>query len=83
MDFFCSSNFVIEHCIEKKSQYGNVPNHTVYFTDLDPGSEMTIFESVLTTFTASVVFRDSWVSRKNWLELKIEPQSVNLACLNW
>ncbi len=55
---------------------------TVYFTDLDQGSKMIIFESIFTTFIASVVFRGPWNSGKNWLELKIEPPFANLACLN-
>jgi len=28
------------------------------------------FESLLTTFGASIIFRGSWVSSKNWLEAK-------------
>jgi hypothetical protein len=49
------------------------PCSTVYFTDLDQGSEMIIYKSILTTFIVSVVFRGSWGSSKNWLKLKIEP----------
>ncbi len=43
---------------------------------------MIIFESILTTFEASFIFRGSWGICKNWPELKIEPPSTNLACLN-
>jgi hypothetical protein len=45
---------------------------TVCFIDLDQGSEMIIFETIFTTFIASVVFRGRWGRGKNWLELKIE-----------
>jgi len=40
---------------------------------------MIIFELILTTFKLSMVFRGIWVSSENWLELKIEPPSANLA----
>ncbi len=46
------------------------------------GSKMIIFESILTTFEASFIFRGSWGSIKNWLELKIEPPLADLALLN-
>jgi hypothetical protein len=42
-------------------------------------SEMIIFESTLTTFEASFIFRGSWGSIKNWLELKIEPPLADFA----
>jgi hypothetical protein len=45
---------------------------TVCFTDLYQDTEMIIFESILTTFIASIVFRDRWRGSKNWLELKIK-----------
>jgi hypothetical protein len=45
---------------------------TVCSTDLDQGSEMINFESILTTLIAIVVFRGDWGSGKKWLELKIE-----------
>ncbi len=45
---------------------------TVYFTDLDQVSEMIIFESVLTTFITSIIFRGRWDSSENKLELKID-----------
>ncbi len=45
----------------------------VCFTDLDQNSERNIFESILTTFRVSIVFRGHWESSKNCLELKIEP----------
>ncbi len=51
-------------------------------TDLDYRSEMIIFESILTFFKLSVVFRGSWGSCVNWLEPKIDPPSVNLVCPN-
>jgi hypothetical protein len=51
---------------------------TFGFTDLDQGSEMIIFESILTTFKASVIFRGQ--SCKNWLGLKTEQPLANLAC---
>jgi hypothetical protein len=37
---------------------------TVCVTDLDQGSEMIIFESILTMFKAGVVFRGHWSSSK-------------------
>jgi hypothetical protein len=43
---------------------------------------MIIFEATLTTFEASLIFRVSWGSIKNWLELKIEPPLADLALLN-
>jgi hypothetical protein len=43
---------------------------------------MIIFESTLTTFKASFIFRGSWGSIKNWLKLKIKPQMADLALLN-
>jgi hypothetical protein len=43
---------------------------TVNLTDLDLKSEMTISDSILTTFQASFNF---WGSCGNWHELKIEP----------
>jgi hypothetical protein len=46
---------------------------TVCFTDLDKGRKMIIFESILTSFIESVIFRGPWGSTKNWLKLKIEP----------
>ncbi len=42
---------------------------TVWFTDLDQGSEMIIFESILTIFIAS---DNHCGSRENWLKLKIK-----------
>jgi len=42
-------------------------------TDLDSWSEMIIFESILTTFKLSIVFRGSWGRSVNWLESKMEP----------
>ncbi len=51
--------------------------YTVCFTELDQGSKMIIFESILSTFIAMVLF-----SSKNWLKLKIKLPLVNLACLN-
>ncbi len=40
------------------------------FHRLYKNSEMTVFESILTTFVKSIIFRGS---SNNWLELKIEP----------
>jgi len=40
------------------------------------------FESILTTFKPSIVFRGSWGRIKNWREPKMEPPSGNLACPN-
>jgi len=42
-----------------------------------------IFESILTTFKLSIIFRGSWGSINNWLEPKIKPLSGNFACPNW
>ncbi len=47
----------------------------VCFTNLDQGSKI-IFESILTTLMASIVFRGNCGSSKNQLELKIEPLSI-------
>ncbi len=55
---------------------------TVCFTGLDQGSEVMIFESILTIFKMSVVFRGVWGSIEKWLELKIKPPKANLACPN-
>ncbi len=38
-------------------------NATVCFTDLDQGSEMIIFESILTTLIANVIFKGGWVGQ--------------------
>jgi hypothetical protein len=46
------------------------------------GIEMIIFESTLTTFEASFIFRGSWGSIKNWLEHKIQPPLADTALLN-
>jgi hypothetical protein len=56
-------------------------NATVSFTDLDQ-SKMIIFEYVMTIFKASIIFRGSWGTSKNWLEHKVKPLKTNLACLN-
>jgi hypothetical protein len=40
------------------------------------------FESILTTFEASFIFRGSWGIIKNWLKLQIEPPLADLALLN-
>jgi hypothetical protein len=45
---------------------------TVSLMDLDQGSEMIIFESILTDFEASTIFSSSRVSGKSWLDLKVE-----------
>jgi hypothetical protein len=42
-----------------------------------PGSSL-----ILTTFKSSGIFGGSWGSSVNWLELKMEPRSGNLACPN-
>jgi hypothetical protein len=44
----------------KKELQGSALHHTVCFTDLDQGSEMIIFELILTTFIASVVYGCYW-----------------------
>ncbi len=56
--------------------------NTVSFDDLDQSTEMIIFESILTTFKASVVFEGFCSSDKNWLKPKNEPTFTNLACPN-
>ena len=50
--------------------------------DLDWQSKMIIFESILTTFEASVIFQGSWGSSKNWLEPETVPPKENLTCPN-
>jgi hypothetical protein len=39
------------------------------------------FESLLTTFIMSFIFRGCWGNNKNWLKLEIEPPKANSACL--
>jgi hypothetical protein len=41
-------------------------------TDLNQGIEMIIFESIMTTFEPSFIFRGSLGSSKNWLEHSIK-----------
>ena len=43
------------------------------YTDLDLRREMTIFDSFLTIFEASVIIWDSWDSSENWLVPKTLP----------
>jgi len=43
---------------------------------------MIIFESIVTTFELSSVFRGSWGNIENWLESKNKPPSGNIACPN-
>jgi hypothetical protein len=58
---------------------GHDPWHTqnnnlipkVCFTDLDQGSEMTIFELILTTFTASIIFEAAGEVAKIGSSLKL------------
>jgi hypothetical protein len=80
LDFFCILRNLIVGAgtIIIRSQ-----SYKFSFMDLDLGSEMISFESVLTTFEASFYFWRSWGSSKNLLELKIEPPYANLTCLNW
>jgi hypothetical protein len=54
-----------------------------FFTDLDPGSKIIIFESILTTFIASIIFKGGYGGSINWLKLKIEPPKANLVCPKW
>ncbi len=42
---------------------------------------MIIFESILTTFIASIANKDRWDNIENWLELKIKAPKANLAYL--
>jgi len=39
---------------------------------------MIIFETILTTFKSSTVFRGSWSSSVKWLEPKIDQSSVQI-----
>jgi len=41
-------------------------------TDVDEQSEMIVFESILTTFELSIVFKGSWGTSEYWLEPKIQ-----------
>jgi len=43
---------------------------------------MIILESILTTFKSSIIFRGSWGSCENLLELNIKPPSASLASPN-
>jgi len=45
-------------------------------------SKIIIFQSILTTFKSSIIFRGSWGSNENWLEPKAEPPLGYLACPN-
>jgi len=57
--------------------------YTECVTDLDKqSSKMIIFESILTTFELSIIFRGSWGSSVNCLEPEIKPPLGNLACQN-
>jgi hypothetical protein len=56
----------------------------VSFKDLNQGSEMIIYEFILTTFKASTIFWVRWGSSKNWLNglsLKSNHQQANFSCL--
>jgi hypothetical protein len=43
--------------------------HTVRLTDLDQDSKMIMFESILTTFIARIIFGGRWGESRNRLEL--------------
>ncbi len=65
-------NFLLKILFHVRLNFGKISRFaTVCFTDLDHVSKMIIFESILFTFIAKVVFRGGWGSKKNWLELKI------------
>jgi hypothetical protein len=58
----------------KRFFYGNTRFfQTGCFAYLDQVCEIIIFESILTTLIASIVFRGGWGSSKKWLELEIKP----------
>jgi hypothetical protein len=67
--FFTFTNYQLAHrtLILKNCQ------DRVCFADLDPGSEMIIFESFLITSVVSIVFISWRGSGENWLELKSKP----------
>ncbi len=50
-----------------------ITRDTVCFTNLDQGSKLIIFESIMTTFIVSVIFKGHLDSSKNWLGLEIKP----------
>jgi hypothetical protein len=45
-------------------------NHSTFYTDLDQGSKVIIFETILTTFMAIIVFVGHWEVAKIGLSLK-------------
>ncbi len=51
----------------------------IYIIVIEP---IIYIELILTTLEATAIFWGSWGSSKNQLELKIEPELTNLACLN-
>ncbi len=65
--------FLFIYCI--KCLIYRIPNRgaSVCFNNLDQGTKMIIFESILTTSIASVILRECLGNSKNWLELKIDP----------
>ena len=57
-----------KNCILMRKKFWRDPTECV--TELDFRPEMIIFESILTTFEASHIFRGSWGSSENQLEPK-------------
>ncbi len=58
-------------CAQMIELNGHRQTNTVSFTDLDQGIELIIFESILTTFIMSIVFRGYRGSRKIGSSLKL------------
>ncbi len=51
-----------------------------WFTDLNHGKELLIFELILTTFDASPIFEAAWAVMK--ISLSLKSNQANLACRN-
>jgi len=72
--------------VNGEQDYGSSSSNGIYntesVTDLDQGLELLIFESILTSFKLSIIFRGNWGSIENWLKPMTKPPLGNLACPN-
>jgi len=76
IEILCVKIFGVKRVLGKNKFLDIFNNFLIWFicvTDLDEGSDMIIFELILTTFKLSAVFRFSSGSSVNWLEPKTEP----------
>ena len=66
--------FVLLNCLQYiYNKTTKLQNDTECVTDLDWRSKMIIFQLVLTTFEASIIFSGRWGSSGNWLKPKTKP----------